>query len=163
MLEELQLAMEEVDEQSEHEGYLYRLQDVLIIMILGLLCRNETIHDVHEWSHSRTVKEFLNREFNIDKIPQRTQFYKILSYADHEQFAASFQRWAECFFHGSLAGQCIAIDGKSINSTPKRGNNSHALHIASAVITARGIIVASKECVHEKASEIGALVFRCSF
>lgn len=158
MLDELLLAMEEVEENSEHDGYLYRLQHVLIVMILGLLCRNETIQDVYEWSQARPVIEFLKREFNISILPKRTQFYKILSYANHEQFAKSFQRWAECFFQGNLEGQCISIDGKQITSTSRRRKESTALHIASAVIATRGIIISSKECVHNKSSEVG--VFR---
>ncbi len=156
MLEELELAMQEVGEDSDYNGYVFRMQDVLILMVLGLLCDNKTIANIFEWSQSRPVQEFLKREFDIIRTPKRTQFYKILSYVKYEIFVVAFQKWVESFFYRSLAGECIAIDGKSINSTAKHGDRTHALHIASAVLTERGIIISSKECVYEKSSEIGA-------
>lgn len=156
MLKALYVAMKEVGDSSSYQGYQYAIQDVLIVMLLGLFCRQETIEDIYEWSRARSTKEFLKREFNIDKTPRRSQFYKILTFVKHDIFVAVFEQWVKDFLYGNLEGKTVAIDGKSICSTAKLRQNNHALHIASALITNSGIIISSKECQHAKSSEIGA-------
>ncbi len=43
MFDELYEAMLEVEEHSEHDGYLYKVNEVLIVLVMGLFCGLESI------------------------------------------------------------------------------------------------------------------------
>ena len=56
ILKELQKAMEEVEKESDHQGYWYRIRDVLTILICGMLSSLQTIDDIHEWGKSSPTR-----------------------------------------------------------------------------------------------------------
>ena len=146
ILNELQKAMEEVESESEHKGYWYRIRDVLTIMICGMLCSLQTIDDIHEWSKSSPTRKLLKKKFKIEKVPCRAQFYNILRYVNPEKFNESFIKWAKNVLCVTRAGKTIAIDGKSICSTDKLTPAGSLLHIASAIVSEYGLVIGSREC-----------------
>ena len=108
------------------------------------------------WSRTKRVQEFLKKEFGIEALPKRTQFYKILTCVNYKEFSAAFERWIMSCFANGLMGETIAIDGKSIRSTAKLRESGQALHIASAMIASSGVIITSKECTQNNSSETAA-------
>jgi predicted transposase YbfD/YdcC len=146
IIKELQKAMEEVERESEHEGYWYRIRDVLTIMICGMLCSLQTIDDIHEWSKSTPTQKLLKKRFEIGKIPCRAQFYNILGYVKPEKFNEVFIKWVKRVLCESVAGKTVAIDGKTICSTDKLTTDGSVLHIASAIVSEYGLVIGSQEC-----------------
>jgi len=136
ILKELQNAMEEVEKESEHKGYWYRIRDVLTIVICGMLSSLQSIDDIHEWSVSKPTRKLLAKKFKIGKLPCRAQFYNILGYVKPEKFKEMFIKWVQTVLCGDKTGKTIAIDGKSICSTDKLTGDGSLLHIASAVVVA---------------------------
>jgi hypothetical protein len=67
-----------VEDMSEHEGYLYRVSDTLLLLILGMLCGLQRIDDIHDWAKSKPTGAFLSKRFAIENIPCRAQIYNIL-------------------------------------------------------------------------------------
>jgi predicted transposase YbfD/YdcC len=146
ILRSLHEAMQEVEQGSTHEGYWYSVHDSLIIMLCGLLCRQETISDIHEWTESTPARNFFREEFGIRKIPSRAQFYNILGCVDAEKFNYHFAKWVQTLLPGNLAGKTIAIDGKTVCSTDKLNEDGSVLHIASALVSDYGLVIGSREC-----------------
>ena len=155
MLQELEEAMEEVEIKSQFSGYVFRLSDILIIMICGLLCNLKDINRIHEWSKSKNAREFLKKEFKITNIPCRSHFYKILSYVNYEVFSLAFSHWIELVIKGKYPNKVISMDGKTIRSTHKYSHNGRILHIVSAIIADHGLIIGSNEC-QNKGDEVRA-------
>jgi len=146
IMKELQKAMEEVENESEHKGYWYRIRDVLTILICGMLCSLQTIDDIHEWSKSTPTRKLLGKKFKIGKIPCRAQFYNILGYVNPEKFNEVFIKWVKRVLCESVSGKTVAIDGKTICSTDKLTEDGSILHIASAIVSDYGLVIGSQEC-----------------
>jgi len=155
ILSELQKAMEEVEKESEHKGYWYRIRDILTIMICGMLCSLQTIDDIHEWSISEPTRKLLVKRFKIEKIPCRAQFYNILGYVNPESFKKTFIKWVQAVLCSNKSGKTVAIDGKTICSTDKLTEDGSILHIASAIVSEYGLVIGSQEC-STKTGEITA-------
>ena len=146
ILKELQNAMEEVEKESEHKGYWYRIRDMLTILICGMLCSLQTIDDIHEWSKSTPTRKLLAKRFKIAKIPCRAQFYNIIGYVKPEKFNEVFIKWVKSVLCVSVTGKTVAIDGKTICSTDKLTADGSVLHIASAIVSEYGLVIGSQEC-----------------
>lgn len=142
----LQVKMVELEKESGHKGYYYKVSDVLTIMICGMLCNLQNISDIYEWSKAEPVREFLLQEFNIYKLPSRAQFYNLLGYVKPERFQEIFIEWAKEILHHDVAEKTIAIDGKTICSTNRRSGEGQPLHILSAIISESKLIIGSMPC-----------------
>jgi len=146
ILKELRKAKEEVESESEHRGYWYRIRDVLTIVICGMLSSLQTIDDIHEWSQSSPTRKLLAKKFKIEKITCRAQFYNILGYVKAEKFNEVFIKWEETVLCSDKKGKTVAIDGKTICSTDKLTGDGSVLHIASAIVSEYGLVIGSQEC-----------------
>ena len=155
ILDNLQEVMKEVEVDAPHNGYWYCISETLLILICGLMCSLQTIDDVHEWSQATPTKVFLERQFGIQKIPCRAQFYNILACVDAEKFGRIFIRWMQSVLQGGVNGKTIAIDGKTVCSTDKLTKDGSVLHIASAIVSEHGLVIGSREC-GTKTGEINA-------
>lgn len=143
---ELQNAMIEVERDSAHRGYWYRISDILTMVICGMMCSLQTIDDIHEWSVSKPTRELLSNQFGIEKIPCRAQFYNILGYVKPKKFNEVFIKWVQTVLCGNKKGKTIAIDGKTICSTDKLTEDGSVLHIASAIVSEYGLVIGSRDC-----------------
>jgi len=146
VLSELQSAMREVESGAEHQGYWYRVSDMLTILVCGMLCALQHIDDIHEWAKSAPARQFLLEQFQIRKIPCRAQFYNILGCVDPEKFNHAFIKWMQYVMQDKFAGKTVAIDGKTICSTDKLTSDGNPLHIASAIVSDLGLVIGSREC-----------------
>jgi len=64
----------EIQTTKEHNGYYYRVWDVLIFVILGSLCGLQNASQINQWSEDQRVKDFLLKHFGIQRIPAITGF-----------------------------------------------------------------------------------------
>ena len=86
ILTSLQEAMKELERESLHDGYWYSIHEALVILLCGLLCHQQTISEIHEWTEANPTRSFLAEEFGITKIPCRAQFYNILGCVNADKF-----------------------------------------------------------------------------
>lgn len=63
--------MTEIEKESGHKWYYYKVSDALTIMICEMLCNLQNISDIYDWAQEETVLDFLFREFHICKLPSR--------------------------------------------------------------------------------------------
>lgn len=142
----LQEKMKELEKESGHKGYYYKISDALTIMICGMLCNLQNISDIYEWSKAEPVREFLFKEFNIYRLPSRAQFYNLLGYVKPERFQELFIQWVKEILHNEDTEKTIAIDGKTICSASQRSGDGEPLHILSAIISESKMIIGSMPC-----------------
>ena len=65
IIEEMKKAVKEI----RYEGYYYKLSEVVEILILGLLCQNKALTEIHMWATSKQVKSMLQEKLGIKYIP----------------------------------------------------------------------------------------------
>ena len=155
ILDDLQEKMHELEREARHEGYWYSVSGALVILVCGMLCRLQTIDDIHEWSQAKPVRKFFQAEFGMTKIPCRAQFYNILKCVDAQKFNQAFIKWMAGVLQGKVAGKTVAIDGKTVCATGKLTKDGSVLHIASALVSEMNLVRGSVECV-TKTGEITA-------
>ena len=148
-MEEIRAQMSTIEE-PRHPSYVkYALEDILIIIMCGVLCGLDTLGDLVVYAKSKA--DFQRETFGIEKIPSKATLGRILSMVDGKQNGDVILDVLRERF-GTM-GEVIAVDGKAICSTA-RGENSHkALQILSAYVTGSGITLA-QETIHEKTNEI---------
>ena len=138
-----------------YRGYWYSLSHVIEVLILGLLCRLQTLEDIHEWSNSRYAKEMLYREFGIRRLPCYSHFTVLVGMIDSNELNKIFMEIFQKLVH-SLTGKTVAIDGKTICSTANMKDYKSALHIASAFVVQHGITI-GQLAADAKSNEIPAV------
>jgi len=155
LFNELQKEMQTVELESSHDGYWYSISDVLTMLVCGMLCGLQRIDDIHDWAKSAPTRKFLKKEFKIERILSRAQFYNILRYVDAEKFKMSFTRWMKRVLNRAIKGKTVAIDGKTICGTDKLTDDGSVLHIASALVSEFNLVIGTHEC-DTKTGEITA-------
>ena len=73
-----------------YSGYYYRLSSIIEILILGLLCRMQTLKDIHYWSTSKSTKQMLNDNFGITSIPCYSHFVHLVGLIDSDELNSIF-------------------------------------------------------------------------
>ena len=155
ILGELLVAMQGVEEAARHRRYWYCISEALTVMVCGMLCQLQTIDDIHEWAISVPTKAFFLKEFGIERVPCRAQFYNILGWVDPEKFSETFNAWVRAVLVRNVKGTTIAIDGKTVCSTDKLTPDGSILHFASAIVSQYGLVIGTRECGTKK-GEINA-------
>ena len=144
--ERLHERLAQIDRETGHKGYYYRVSDALTIMICGMLCNLQSMGDIYEWAQAEPVRDFLYREFRIYKLPSRAQFYNLIGRVKSDRFQEVFIAWVQETVESGEGIRTIAIDGKTICSTEKRVSEGQGVHILSAVISENKMIVGSLPC-----------------
>ena len=134
MIFELEYMIEELCEVSNHNGYLYSVKDILIIMICGLLCGLQTVSSIKQWATVPRNAKFFNDFYGINQIPCIAQIYNILRTVNASFFEQCFIKWMKELVKGDIQNKTIAIDGKSIRSTGKRSHDKSIMYIVASKI-----------------------------
>jgi hypothetical protein len=65
---------EKIKATVEHQGYYYKISEIIKILILGLLCTQKTMKEIQSWSKSKRIRKLLAEKFGIKKIPCYSHF-----------------------------------------------------------------------------------------
>lgn len=155
-MENIRDYFEEVETTKEHDGYYYQVADIISIVVLGSLCGLKNVHQLHQWANNKRTREFLRKEFNIERIPCYYWFLCILKLVKPESLSRCLMKWAEKKLPEDRRGISVSLDGKTIRSTGKMDSYDSPLHIVSAQLCELGITLASKS-VDGKSNEIPAV------
>lgn len=139
-----------VIEDPRHPSYVaHKLADVLSIVMCAVLCGLDTLGDIVIYAENN--KNFLKEELQIDKIPSKATFARILSMVDGAQVGAVIVGLMRERY--GTSGDVIAVDGKAIRSTAKPEHPHSGLQILTAYVTSSGVVL-GQEAIHEKTNEI---------
>ena len=151
IIEEMKEAVKEI----KYEGYYYKLSEIVEILILGLLCQNKTLVEIHMWATSKQVKIMLSEKMNIKYIPSYSHLCNLVGMIDSNELNKMFMGFFGRIVQ-TVIGKTIAIDGKTVCSTANMSHFSEALHIVSAYVVDNGITI-GQLAVDEKSNEIPAV------
>jgi predicted transposase YbfD/YdcC len=147
--------MKKACETAEHRGYYYRLSHIIEILIMGLLCRLQTLKAIHGWAESRHVREMLEETFGMRKIPCYSHFTNLVGMIDSEALNKIFMEFFQKLVH-DVYNKTISFDGKTICTTANMKKYQSPLHIASAFVVQNGITI-GQLAVADKSNEIPAV------
>lgn len=145
-----------VEKSREHNGYTHSVGRTLTIVILGTLCGLTNIEEIHQWAKHERVSKFLALQFAIYTIPCLTHMRTLMSIILPKSLNERFMEWTRTLLPKFLDDLTIAFDGKTICSTGKMREYENPLHILSAYLTEKGLVLGQKT-VAEKSNEIPAM------
>jgi len=158
---------DEVETEEAHDGYFYKVSDIIKIIILGCLCGLKNTRQIQQWAASDNVREFLKEKFAIERVPCYYWMLCLLKMVKPESLSACFTRWVHTFlpeYHEEEAEEknqernnlTVSFDGKTVRSTEKMKAYKRPLHIVSAQLAELGLTFGQK-AVEGKSNEIPAV------
>lgn len=143
----------EVEDPRRDLGQQHKLNDILHICIIAVICGAESWNNIEEYACSKVgfLKEFLELP---NGIPTHDTFNRVLSALDPKQFEAGFIKWVNVLAKISK-GEVVAIDGKTIRGAKSHGKKS-PFHIVSAWANERNLVL-GQVMTDEKSNEITAI------
>ena len=142
------LADPRIDRTKKH-----RLDDILLITLIGLLGGATTFDTIYEFARCR--KSWLQTFLQLPNgIPSHDTIYRVFCALDAKVFAASFGQWAAEWLPATGLTH-IAIDGKSLRGT-QADTFSGCVDLVSAWATEQGLLL-GQEAVADKSNEIAAI------
>jgi predicted transposase YbfD/YdcC len=143
--------MDLIDPRRDGGNKLHKLTDILFIILAATLSGTEDLVHTEEWA---CVNEpWLRRYIELPNgVPSHDTMNDVLNRINHKEFSWMLASWAETELP-SLAGEQIAIDGKTLRGSRTAGE---AAHIVSAW-ACKGQVVLAQETVQEKSNEITAI------
>ena len=155
-MESIREYFEEVETTKEYDGYYYQVGDIVSIVVLGSLCGLKNLNQLHQWAKNEGKREFLRKEFKIERIPCYYWFLCLLKMVKPDSLSRCLMRWAEEQLPEDRKGVTVSLDGKTVRSTGKMDSYESPLHVVSAQLCELGITLGSKS-VEGKSNEIPAV------
>lgn len=147
---------EQVETEKEHDGYYYKISEVITIVILGSICGLKNIQQIHQWAVKDRVSEFLREEFGIYRIPCYYWLTCILKLIKPESLNKCFENWVRSVMPEKADKLTLALDGKTVCSTTGMKKFESPIHIISAQVGELELTLAQRT-VEGKSNEIPAV------
>ena len=143
----------QIDDPRSDINKLHKLEDILLIGIISVICAAETWKDMETFAKGR--KDFLRTFLDLPHgIPSDDTFNRVFSSIDSEQFEACFMEWVGHLVN-LTGGEVVPIDGKTIRGAKSNGKKS-PFHMVSAWATNNNLVLGQVK-VSEKSNEITAI------
>lgn len=132
----------------------HHLLDILVLTVCAVLCGADDWEAVEMWGQAKLawLRQFIALK---NGIPSHDTIGRVLAALDSATFQACFTRWVATIC-GSLAGQVVAIDGKTMRGSHHHRLGKKAIHMVSAFATDSGITLGQLK-TEEKSNEITAI------
>ena len=132
----------------------HHLVDILVLTVCAVLCGADDWESVEMWGEAKL--DWLRQYIPLKNgIPSHDTIGRVFGALDSTTFQACFTRWVSTIC-GSLVGQVIAIDGKTIRGSHDRRLGKKAIHMVSAFASDQGITLGQLK-TEEKSNEITAI------
>lgn len=143
----------QIDDPRSDINKLHKLEDILLIGIISVICAAETWKDMETFAKGR--KDFLRTFLDLPNgIPSDDTFNRVFSSIDSEQFESCFMEWVSHLVN-LTGGEVVPIDGKTIRGAKSNGKKS-PFHMVSAWATNNNLVLGQVK-VSEKSNEITAI------
>lgn len=143
----------QVDDPRSNINKLHRLDDILLIGIISVICAANTWKDMETYAKSK--EDFLRTFLDLPNgIPSDDTFNRVFSSLNPEQFESCFIDWVMGLVKLS-EGEVIPIDGKTIRGAKANGKKS-PIHMVSAWASENNMVLGQVK-VSEKSNEITAI------
>ncbi len=150
--------LEEIKDFRKGNAIRYRLQDVLLIGILAIICNMDTYTEMALFA--RHQRKWFEPFCDFSQgTPSHDTFGKVFSRLEPKVLSERFSHWMLELRQGLgesaiLAGKTVAIDGKTIRGS--RGKNQKASHVITAFAGELNLVLGQLK-TDEKSNEITAI------
>lgn len=160
---EIKLVRPFVDVLAEVADYRpqpqYELKVVLAVIVLGLLCGQNSERQIAVWAQHMPVS--LRRRLKLPylRVPGRGTIQRVVAHVNVDSLVRVWQEWIEQALSGWLSGEALpglAIDGKTLRGSADRPSGTAALEVLGAMVHQLGVMLANHP-IPETTSESGAL------
>lgn len=135
-------------------GFNYDLLEMIFLALTATLCGANGWSDVERFCQSK--KRWFRRYVKLEQgIPSHDTFGRIFARLDTAEFLTAMHSWVDAFA-GSLRGQGVAIDGKTLRGSFDRAAGRSPLHTITAFACDLRICL-RQMAVDEKSNEIPAV------
>ncbi|MBL4861511.1 MAG: ISAs1 family transposase [Crocinitomicaceae bacterium] len=153
MNQKLETLFSEIDDPRRDIGIRHKLNDILHIGIIAVVCGAETWNNIEEYACAK--EGFLRKFLELPNgIPTHDTFNRVFSSLDPKQFESGFIKWVNALATISH-GEVVAIDGKTIRGGKSHGKKS-PFHIVSAWANQSNLVL-GQVMTDEKSNEITAI------
>lgn len=134
----------------------HQLLDILVITLLAVICGADDFEEVELYGRQR--ESFLRTFLALPNgIPSHDTFNRVFKYLDKQAFGECLYRWSSQLLAKLADGMTqIAIDGKVLRATAKKGHKKSGLCIVSAWVGEHRLVL-GQETVAAKTSEKTAI------
>jgi len=131
--------LESVADPRVNRRKRHKLSDILVIALCGFIAGCEGWVDVELFglSKQKWFEKFLDLP---NGIPSHDTFGRVFALLDPQQLAGVLRQFVQAVL-GSLQGETIAIDGKTLRRSGENTTGKQALHLVSAWATERGVVL----------------------
>ena len=142
---------EVLEDPRDIRGKKYKLIDVLIMTIYGLLCGLTDYTNIADFM--KLKEDYFTKLLKLENgTPSHDCLSDLFAAIDSKKFMEIFIEWTKEIIKNKV-GQNISIDGKAIRSATDKINNGNIPYIVSAFIGEIGLSIGEIK-VDEKSNEI---------
>jgi predicted transposase YbfD/YdcC len=133
------VCLESVADPRVNRGKRHKLCDILVVALCGFIAGCESWVDVELFglAKQKWFEKFLEL---ANGIPSHDTFGRVFALLDPQQLARVMRQLVQAVV-GSLQGETIAIDGKTLRRSSASTTGKEALHLVSAWATERGVVL----------------------
>jgi predicted transposase YbfD/YdcC len=137
-----------------NRGKNYDLIEMIFLALTATMCGAQGWADVERFAKSK--REWFGRFVRLEQgIPSHDTFGRVFAVLDTGEFLTAMHAWVDTFA-GSLRGQGIAIDGKTLRGSFDQAAGKSALHTITAFACDMRVCLRQMS-VDEKSNEIPAV------
>ena len=145
---------EVLEDPRDERGKKYKLIDILIMTIYGLLCGLKDFTNIADFM--KLKEDYFTKLLNLENgTPSHDCLSDLYASIDPKQFMKIFIEWTKEILE-KKTGKKISIDGKAIKSATDKINNGNIPYIVSAFIGEIGLSIGEVK-VDDKSNEITAI------
>lgn len=146
--------LENVADPRLNRNKRHKLVDILVIALCGFLAGCEGWVDVELFGISK--RKWLEKFLELPNgIPSHDTFGRVFALLDPSQLAQVLRQFVQAVV-GSLDGQAVAIDGKTLRHSGESTTGKKALHLVSAWATQHGVVLGQVKAA-DHSNEITAI------
>lgn len=133
------ICLEDVADPRVNRNRRHKLVDILVIALCGFLAGCEGWVDVELFGISK--RKWLEQFLELPNgIPSHDTFGRVFALLDPQQLARVLRQFVQTVV-GSLQGEALAIDGKTLRRSSETTTGQEALHLVSAWATQCGVVL----------------------
>ena len=145
---------EVLEDPRDIRGKKYKLIDILIMTIYGLLCGLTDYTNIADFM--KLKEDYFTRLLNLENgTPSHDCLSDLFAQIDSKKFMNIFIEWTKDIVK-KKTGMNISIDGKAVKSATDKINNGNIPYIVSAFIGEIGLSIGQVK-VDDKSNEITAI------
>lgn len=145
---------EVLEDPRDERGKKYKLIDILIMTIYGLLCGLKDFTNIADFM--KLKEDYFTKLLNLENgTPSHDCLSDLYASIDPKQFMKIFIEWTKDILE-KKTGKKISIDGNAIKSATDKINNGNIPYIVSAFIGEIGLSIGEVK-VDDKSNEITAI------